>query len=120
MESTAGVRPRLRDHPQLIAWTVGLALVETVIVWIAAPRAGLALAPQVSAPAPYDVFHDLRWLLVYHESWLGFVAEVFVFVAFRAGATFAIVRRRVARGPRAAAGTRARAALRAARRQCSR
>ena len=43
----AGDRARLRDHPQLVALSVGLAVVETVVVWIAAPHSGLALAPQV-------------------------------------------------------------------------
>src|SRR6476646_776563 len=88
----AGDRARLRDHPELVALSVGLAVVETVVVWIAAPHSGLALAPQVSAPAPYDVFHDLRWLLVYHRSWLGFFAEALLFFVFRTGVTACSVR----------------------------
>ena len=88
----AGDRARLRDHPQLVALSVGLAVVETVVVWIAAPHSGLALAPQVSAPAPYDVFHDLRWLLVYHRSWLGFFAEALLFFVFRTAVTACSVR----------------------------
>jgi hypothetical protein len=35
----------------------------------------MGLAPQVNAPAPFGVFHDLRWLIVYHNSWPGFLAE---------------------------------------------
>ncbi|HZP29828.1 MAG TPA: hypothetical protein VFC99_12810 [Acidimicrobiia bacterium] len=87
-----GGRPRLRDHPRLLAGAVGLAVGETVLVWLLAPRSAVALAPQISAPAPYDVFHDLRWLLVYHESWLGFAGEVLLFLAFRAGVTVLFVR----------------------------
>ncbi|MER7459299.1 hypothetical protein [Micromonospora sp. NPDC126480] len=38
------------------------------------------LAPQATAVWPYDSYHDLRWLLVYHNSWatfaLGLVAAV--------------------------------------------
>lgn len=34
------------------------------------------LAPQVVAPAPYDVFHDLRWLWIYHPSWVVFGGEL--------------------------------------------
>ncbi len=33
------------------------------------------IAPHASALWPYDTFHDLRWVLVYHNSWAGFVAE---------------------------------------------
>ena len=88
----AGDRVRLRDYPQLVAYAVGLAVAETVIVWLWAPRSGVALAPQVSAPAPYDIFHDLRWLLVYHRSWLGFAGEVVLFLAFRVAVTVVMVR----------------------------
>jgi hypothetical protein len=35
----------------------------------------MGLAPQVNAPAPFGVFHDLRWLIVFHNSWPGFLAE---------------------------------------------
>ncbi|MFI9529044.1 lipase family protein [Micromonospora rosaria] len=30
------------------------------------------LAPQAAAVWPYDTYHDLRWLFVYHDSWLSF------------------------------------------------
>jgi hypothetical protein len=87
----AGDRPRLRDHPRLVATCVGLVVAETIVVWAAAPHSGLALAPQVSAPAPYDVFHDLRWLLVYHRSWLGFAFEAILFLGFRSVVTLVLV-----------------------------
>ncbi len=45
----------------------------------------------MSAPAPFDVFHDLRWLLVYHESWIGFVVEAIAFLGFRTAMTAALV-----------------------------
>ena len=77
------------------------------MVWIAAPHSGLALAPQVSAPAPFDVFHDLRWLLVYHP----IVARVRrrgarCSSAFRTAVDRRLVPRRVARRRRTAADTR--------------
>ncbi|MGK5673399.1 hypothetical protein ACSNOB_11235 [Micromonospora sp. URMC 106] len=34
--------------------------------------AAQALAPQSTAVWPYDSYHDLRWLLVYHNSWWTF------------------------------------------------
>ncbi|MFC7547242.1 esterase/lipase family protein [Plantactinospora sp. GCM10030261] len=33
---------------------------------------GQGLSPQSSAVRPYGTYHDLRWLLVYHDSWLVF------------------------------------------------
>lgn len=32
-------------------------------------RSALALAPQVAAPGAIGAFHDLRWALIYHNSW---------------------------------------------------
>lgn len=65
-------------------------MLETALVWAFGPHSALALAPQVSAPTPFDVFHDLRWLLVYHQSWLGLLAELLVLVALR-GAFSALI-----------------------------
>ncbi|MGB2571728.1 hypothetical protein ACPFP2_25230 [Micromonospora citrea] len=45
--------------------------------------AAQALAPQSTATWPYDSYHDLRWLLVYHDSWLTFVAGLVAVVAAR-------------------------------------
>lgn len=36
---------------------------------------GLSLAPQASALAPLGTFHDLRWLIVYHDSWTTLALE---------------------------------------------
>ncbi|MGW5668380.1 hypothetical protein [Micromonospora sp. NPDC003776] len=54
-------------------------------------RAAEGLAPQVSAVWPYDTYHDLRWLLVYHDSWPTFVLGLAVVVAFRALLTTGLV-----------------------------
>lgn len=42
------------------------------------------LAPQASAPPPFDLFHDLRWVAVYHDSWWALGAELIAVVAVRA------------------------------------
>ncbi len=47
------------------------------------PQAAAALAPQLVAPVPFGVFHDLRWLLVYHSSWFGFVVELWLVLGIR-------------------------------------
>ena len=49
--------------------TTALALVETAILSRLGPVSGVALAPQVSAPTPFDLFHDLRWAAVYTPAW---------------------------------------------------
>jgi hypothetical protein len=92
LDGSLRVRPRLRDHGGLLLACIGSAAFETVLVWITAPRASLGLATQVSAPPPFDVFHDLRWLVVYHESWVGFAFELVAFVAFRSLMTTCLVR----------------------------
>ena len=66
---------------RLIAGAVALPVVETAILWAVGMETALGIAPQVSAPGPFDVFHDLRWLLVYHRSWLGLLVEGAAFVA---------------------------------------
>jgi hypothetical protein len=53
------------------------------VVAITGVPGAAALAPQAAAPTPFDVFHDLRWLLVYHQSWLAFALEALALVAVR-------------------------------------
>ncbi|MGC5017624.1 hypothetical protein [Micromonospora sp. DT47] len=48
-------------------------VLEEVVLLGVGLRAARGLAPQVTAVWPYDSYHDLRWLLVYHDSWLTFL-----------------------------------------------
>lgn len=86
------VRGRLRDHPWLVVLAAGPAILEALLVATVGSSGAAALAPQVSAPTPFDVFHDLRWLLVYHPSWLGFALEAIALVAVRTALVVALVR----------------------------
>ncbi|TML64781.1 MAG: hypothetical protein E6G14_16970 [Actinobacteria bacterium] len=81
----------MRKRVPLITLTTGTVVLETIVIWTVGAQSSLALAPQVSAPAPYGVFHDIRWLLVYHESWLGFVLELIALLLFRTALTTALV-----------------------------
>ena len=71
---------------------VALPVIETALLWAFGLETALGIAPQASAPAPFDVFHDLRWLLVYHNSWLGLAFEAVAFIAFRTAVTAFMVR----------------------------
>lgn len=76
-------RPRLRAHRLLLATAIGAAVAETALVAALVPDPPVALGAQVSAPEPLGVFHDLRWLLVFHRSWVGFALGALALLAFR-------------------------------------
>ncbi|MFZ0667884.1 MAG: hypothetical protein WAM97_19205 [Acidimicrobiales bacterium] len=63
-------------RPKVSYWLLLLCvvppIVETAIVLLLIPGSAPTLAPQASAVAPFGVFHDLRWLSVYANSWLTF------------------------------------------------
>src|SRR5437870_10382360 len=48
---------------------------ETALLRTLAPGSA-ALAAQVTAPPPLDLFHALRWVSVFHDSWLTFALEL--------------------------------------------
>ena len=70
-------------------WAALLALAVLPPVLEAAVLVGIGfhaargLAPQVTAVWPYDSYHDLRWLLVYHDSWWSFLVGLLTLIAFR-------------------------------------
>ena len=74
---------RLRNRRLLIALSAGLAALEALLVVTIGPHTAAALAPQLVAPAPFGVFHDLRWLVVYHSSWFGFAVELWLVLGIR-------------------------------------
>jgi hypothetical protein len=83
---------RIREHAALFVATAGIAAVEAILVLALAPRGAAAITPQVTAPAPFGVYHDLRWLLVYHPSWFVLVVGAIALVAFRASLDTLLVR----------------------------
>ncbi|MBM3660378.1 MAG: hypothetical protein FJW95_12880, partial [Actinobacteria bacterium] len=80
-----------RDRVRLVATTTGLVLLETAVLSRLGPTTGIALAPQVSAPAPLDLFHDLRWLAVYTPAWWVVGVALMLLVGVRTLCTAAIV-----------------------------
>ena len=68
----------------LLAVTALPAGVEAAVLVGTGFRPSLGLSVLASAPAPYGSLHDMLWLLVYHDSWLGFVLELAAAILFRA------------------------------------
>jgi hypothetical protein len=85
------MEPGIWSYPGLIALCVLLPVVEVGLLWGLGLTSALGIAPSVTAPAPFATFHDLRWLMVYHRSWLGLAGEAVAMLAFRGGLTALLV-----------------------------
>src|SRR6266581_4275317 len=82
----------LWSHPGLLAVCIALPMIEVGLLWGVGLTSALGIAPGVTAPVPFATFHDLRWLMVYHRSWLGFAIEGLALLAFRGALTALLVR----------------------------
>lgn len=60
------------------------AVAEALILQSLGFASALPLAPQVSAPAPFGVFHDLRWVFTYAWSWQSALWQLIAAWMFRA------------------------------------
>jgi len=76
-------RIRLRDRRLLLALSVGLPLAEVVTLGMLNIPSGFGLAAQATAPGPFGVFHDLRWLFVFHNSVAGFMVGLLLLIGLR-------------------------------------
>lgn len=83
---------RLLAHPGLIALCVGVNLLEAGLLALLGPRSALSLAPQASTVVPLGVFHDLRWLIAYSDSWSNVVVKGLALLAGRSLITAVSVR----------------------------
>jgi hypothetical protein len=68
---------------ELLVPAVLAPVAETAAALIIGPKTGASLGPQLSAPPPFDVFHDLRWISVYHNSWATLALELIAMVVLR-------------------------------------
>lgn len=66
----------------LVAPAVLAPVAETALLRAVSPS-NAALGPQATAPPPLDVFHDLRWVSVFHNSWLTFGLELAAVLVLR-------------------------------------
>lgn len=80
----SGILAWLRERWLLLLLSVALPLAEMGVLVALGIPAGMGLAGQVTAPGPFGVFHDLRWLFVFHDSIIEFVLGAAALVAGRA------------------------------------
>ncbi|MEU3454859.1 hypothetical protein ABZ671_14835 [Micromonospora sp. NPDC006766] len=83
-----------RPDKRFVALLVLAALppaVEGVVLDAFGFRAADGLPAQVTAVWPYDTYHDLRWLFVYHDSWLIFAIGLVGLILLRAALTTGLV-----------------------------
>jgi hypothetical protein len=78
-------------HRGLIAFAAGGAMAETLALSFLAPGAR-PLAPQVTALPPLAVYHDLRWLFAFNQSWLGFTGVLVLLVVARSAVDAILIR----------------------------
>ncbi|MBI4259876.1 MAG: hypothetical protein HY658_04860, partial [Actinobacteria bacterium] len=71
-------------RPGLILPATLAPMGEALLALVLGPANGVALAPQITAPPPLDLFHDLRWISVYHDSWLTLGLELAALLVLRA------------------------------------
>ena len=57
--------------------------VETALLGAFGSAQASSLGPQLTAPPPFDLFHDLRWISVYHNSWVTLTLELIAMLALR-------------------------------------
>ncbi|MGR6318102.1 hypothetical protein [Micromonospora soli] len=67
----------------LLALAVVPAVVQEAVLVGIGFHGARGLAPQVTAVWPYDSYHDLRWLLIYHNSWWHFLFGLVALAVFR-------------------------------------
>ncbi len=93
MKQTAGLWPRrgFLGRRGLIALGTGAAVTEAALLcWLGPPAR--ALAAQITAVPPLAVFHDLRWVYGYQQSWPGFALLLTGVILARSGLNTAMVR----------------------------
>jgi hypothetical protein len=81
------------DRRDLLAGiAVGVPVLEASLLFALGLTGGLGLAAQATAIGPFGIFHDLRWLFVFHDSVLGFTLGAAVAVSGRALLSAVVVR----------------------------
>ncbi|WP_431931721.1 hypothetical protein [Micromonospora sp. RP3T] len=76
------------SHPRgrllgLVALAAAVPVLQNVLFLALDFRSAEGLSPQGSAVWPYDSYNDMRWLLVYHDSWQEYTLGLMVAIGLR-------------------------------------
>jgi hypothetical protein len=96
MSRPAGLAAKLRevrrDAPTaLILLATVPPMIEGAILSGLSIQRAAAVAPQLTAMPPFGAFHDLRWVAVFHRSWLQFGLAIAAAALFRSILTACMV-----------------------------
>lgn len=72
-----------RNLPWLFLLAAAAPAGEAIVLQAYGFVSALPLAPQLSAPAPFGTFHDLRWVWTYAWSWPSVAWQLVALLAFR-------------------------------------
>ncbi|WFE32237.1 hypothetical protein [Micromonospora sp. WMMD975] len=67
----------------LVALAAAVPVAQNVLFEMLGFRSAEGLSPQGSAVWPYDSYNDMRWLLVYHNSWEAYAIGLVVAIGLR-------------------------------------
>ncbi|WP_405091262.1 hypothetical protein OG767_28670 [Micromonospora sp. NBC_01392] len=76
------------SHPRgrllgLVALAAAVPVLQNVLFLALDFRSAEGLSPQGSAVWPYDSYNDMRWLLVYHDSWQDYLLGLVIAIGLR-------------------------------------
>jgi hypothetical protein len=74
----------------LIGVAAAPPVVEALVLVLVGFKSAVGLAPQASALSPYGSLHDLRWVLVYHNTWPALAGELVAAVLVRGAVATAL------------------------------
>jgi hypothetical protein len=86
------VEPRQGRTGRLLLLAAVPPTLEALVLAGIGFKAALGLPPQATAVWPYDSYHDLRWLLVYHKSVPTFLIEFLLVTGIRGVLTAGLTR----------------------------
>ncbi|MFF9408162.1 esterase/lipase family protein [Streptomyces anandii] len=84
-------RRRRAGAATLMLLAAGLPALEAACLYRAGLSSIAGMAPQATAPPPFGVYHDLRWVFVYHHSWAALGGALAALVVFRTVLNTALV-----------------------------
>lgn len=84
------------SHPRgrllgLVALAAAVPVLQIALFLILGFRSAEGLSPQGSAVWPYDSYNDMRWLLVYHDTWQAYMVGLVVAIGLRGLLSAALV-----------------------------